>query len=79
MARRRPGAILIRSTLHRKGEELRLLTLFLFAFPLFLFAMPLRGALKRFDTGNPADVAPPLHGPIRHPAGGGTDVYAPYQ
>lgn len=54
------------------GEGLRLLTL-------FLFTLPLYGALTRFDTGNPADVAPPLHGPVLHLAGGGGDVDAAYQ
>lgn len=48
-----------------------LLTLFL--------ALPLHAALTRFDTGNPADVAPQLHGPILHLAGGGGDVDAAYQ
>lgn len=55
-----------------KGEGLRLLTL-------FLFSLPLHAALTRFDTGNPADVAPQLHGPVLHLAGGGTDVDAAYQ
>jgi cyanophycinase len=40
---------------------------------------PLHAALTRFDAGNPADVAPPLHGPILHLAGGGKDVDAAYQ
>ncbi len=46
---------------------------------LFLFASPLSAALTRFDTGSPADVAPPLHGPVLHLAGGGGDVDAAYQ
>ena len=37
------------------------------------------GSMKRFDVGNPADVAPRLHGPIIHLAGGGGDVDAAYQ
>lgn len=36
-------------------------------------------SLQRFDVGNPADVAPLLHGPIIHLAGGGGDVDAAYQ
>jgi cyanophycinase len=35
--------------------------------------------MTRFDIGNPADVAPQLHGPILHLAGGGGDVDAAYQ
>ncbi|MEO8380107.1 MAG: cyanophycinase [Acidobacteriota bacterium] len=35
--------------------------------------------MTRFDVGNPADVAPRLHGPIIHLAGGGGDVDAAYQ
>jgi cyanophycinase len=35
--------------------------------------------MQRFDVGNPADVAPPLHGPIIHLAGGGGDVDAAYR
>jgi cyanophycinase len=50
-----------------------------FLFVLFLFALPLRASLQRFDVGNPADVAPALHGPIIHLAGGGTDVDAAFQ
>jgi cyanophycinase len=47
---------------------------------LFVLAtLPLHAALTRFDTGNPADVRLPLHGPILHLAGGGTDVDAAYQ
>jgi cyanophycinase len=33
----------------------------------------------RYDTGNPADVTPTLHGPVLHLAGGSTDVDAAYQ
>lgn len=51
--------------------------------PLFLlallFALPLSADLRRFDTGNPADVRPALHGPIIHLAGGGGDVDAAYR
>ena len=72
MALRRPGAVLIRTHFQGKGEGLWLLTL-------FLFSLPLQAALTRFDTGNPADVAPALHGPILHLAGGGGDVDAAYQ
>ena len=73
MALRRTGAILIsRDPFRGKGGGLRLLTL-------FLFSLPLHASLTRFDTGNPADVAPQLHGPVLHLAGGGTDVDAAYQ
>jgi cyanophycinase len=72
LALRRAGAILIRTLFSTKGGGLRLLTL-------FLFTLPLHAALERFDTGNPADVTPQLHGPILHLAGGGTDVDAAYQ
>ncbi|MEA2489942.1 MAG: hypothetical protein QOH21_1734 [Acidobacteriota bacterium] len=44
-----------------------------------LFALPLRASLQRFEVGNPADVAPALHGPIIHMAGGGKDVDAAFQ
>jgi cyanophycinase len=46
---------------------------------LLSLALPLHGELKRFLTGSAADVAPPLHGPVIHLAGGGTDVDAAYQ
>ncbi|HEV7765346.1 MAG TPA: Type 1 glutamine amidotransferase-like domain-containing protein [Thermoanaerobaculia bacterium] len=72
MALRCTGAILIRCNAAKKGGGLLLLTL-------FLFSLPLHAELTRFDTGNPADVAPKLHGPILHLAGGGGDVDAAYQ
>jgi cyanophycinase len=46
---------------------------------LILLALPLRAELKRYLTGSAADVAPALHGPVIHLAGGGTDVDAAYQ
>lgn len=72
MARRRTGAVLIRTNFPGKGEGLLLLAL-------FLLPLPLHAALKRYDTGNAADVAPRLHGPVLHLAGGGGDVDAAYQ
>jgi cyanophycinase len=51
----------------------------LLALLLFVFVLPLRADLTRYDVGNPADVAPQLHGPIIHLAGGGGDVDAAYQ
>jgi len=53
-----------------------LLTLFL---AVLIPTPSLQAALTRFDTGNPADVAPILHGPMLHLAGGGGDVDAAYQ
>ena len=44
-----------------------------------LCAMPCAASLTRFDTGNAADVAPSLHGPVLHLAGGGGDVDAAFQ
>ncbi|HEX6100833.1 MAG TPA: peptidase S51 [Thermoanaerobaculia bacterium] len=46
---------------------------------LFVLALPCGAALTRFDTGNARDVAPALHGPVVHLAGGGGDVDAAYQ
>jgi cyanophycinase len=40
---------------------------------LLLIAAPAEAALKRYLTGNPADVNPPLHGPAFDLAGGGGD------
>jgi cyanophycinase len=44
-----------------------------------LLSLPLHAELRRYLTGDPADVAPPLHGPVLHLAGGGTDVDAAFQ
>lgn len=46
---------------------------------LFVLTLPCAASLTRFDTGNAADVAPPLHGPVLHLAGGGGDVDAAFQ
>jgi cyanophycinase len=46
---------------------------------LFFLALPCAASLTRYDTGNAADVAPPLHGPVLHLAGGGGDVDAAFQ
>ena len=70
---RRPGAILIRSQACTKRVR------GFCSSPFFFLSLPLQAALTRFDTGNPADVAPQLHGPILHLAGGGGDVDAAYQ
>lgn len=49
------------------------------ALVLSCFALSAHADLQRYDVGNPADVAPQLHGPILHLAGGSTDVDAAYQ
>lgn len=46
---------------------------------LLFLALPLHAALTRYATGSSTDVAPPLHGPLLHLAGGGKDVDAAYQ
>lgn len=51
--------------------------------PLFallaLMTFSAHAELARYFAGNPADVAPPLHGPVLHLQGGGTDVDAAFQ
>jgi cyanophycinase len=44
-----------------------------------LLSLPLHAELTRYLTGDAADVAPALHGPVLHLAGGGTDVDAAFQ